>query len=87
MEEFNVDSIFTKLLDNHFFYIIKDENVTSGEYLTCCQQVFNYEMAANRKKTNAEKQRLRREKQKENKIVENNLNSIQDTNASSSQIL
>ncbi|SEL41736.1 hypothetical protein SAMN04487770_11024 [Butyrivibrio sp. ob235] len=64
MEEQKIDAIIQKLLDSQYFYIVKDENIVEGEYLTCCQQVYNYEMAANRKKTNADKMRARREKQK-----------------------
>lgn len=72
MEETNVDSIITKLIDNHFFYIIKDETIVDGEYLTCCQQIYNYEMAANRKKSNNERQQKKREKDKAKQQAANN---------------
>lgn len=44
------EEILNACLDKKIFTIVSDESVMDGKLLTCCQQVFNYEMAANNRK-------------------------------------
>lgn len=48
------------LLQENIFFAVKDESVEQGVWLTCPQQIYNYEMACNnRKKSRARKAKSR----------------------------
>ena len=44
------EEILNACIEKKVFVIVSDESVMEGKLLTCCQQVFNYEMAANNRK-------------------------------------
>lgn len=44
------EEILKACLEKKIFSVVSDESVMEGKLLTCCQQIFNYEMAANNRK-------------------------------------
>lgn len=55
-----VDSIIHDLVNEHEMYVVQDNDVEEGRFLTCPQQIYNYEMACQKRKTSRERQaRLR----------------------------
>lgn len=57
--------VYDELIENDFFYEVSDSSITKGTYLTCIQQIFNYEMAASQRKRERDKKARQREAQRE----------------------
>lgn len=45
-----VASALNDLINEHIFYVVADERIKNSLWLTCPQQVYNYEMACNNRK-------------------------------------
>jgi len=56
-------TFYNALIENKIFFVIKDsEGILQGEYLTCIQQIYNYEMANAKRKKSRETSNKRNQK-------------------------
>lgn len=60
-----INNIVQECIKRKVFYIVEDSNVEEGQWLTCIQQIYNFEMAAHNRQTSRERQRRARSKMKE----------------------
>lgn len=65
-------NIYQSLIDNHIFYEVCDTSCIEGVWLTCPQQIYNFEMANNQRQKDRERQQKKRSKakKKENESVQ-----------------
>lgn len=59
------NQIIHDLVNNHEMYIVHDESVEEGKFLTCAQQIYNYEMACQRRQSSRERQKRLRARKNE----------------------
>lgn len=52
--------ILQKLIENRMMYVVQDETIEEGVWLTCTQQVYNYEMACNNRQGARQRQAKKR---------------------------
>lgn len=63
--------ILQKLIEHHLMYVVKDESVEAGVWLTCTQQIYNYEMACNnRQGARARQAKKRQAEQNQTEMVQ-----------------
>lgn len=65
IERDKVNAILQNLVQCHIFFSVKDESFEEGQWLTCPQQVFNYEMACNNRQSSRARNARRRARQAE----------------------
>lgn len=56
------NQIIHDLVNNHEMYVVHDESVEEGKFLTCPQQIYNYEMACQKRQSSRERQKRLRAK-------------------------
>ncbi len=56
------NQIIHDLVNNHEMYVVHDESVEKGKFLTCPQQIYNYEMACQKRQSSRERQKRLRAK-------------------------
>lgn len=56
--------ILDSLIDTGLMYKVQDEQVEKGIWLTCTQQIYNYEMACQKRQTSRNRQAKRRERER-----------------------
>ena len=59
------NQIIHDLVNNHEMYVVHDESVEEGKFLTCPQQIYNYEMACQKRQSSRERQKRLRAKRTE----------------------
>lgn len=57
------NQIIHELVDKRIMYVVQDDAVEEGKWMTCIQQLYNFEMASNNRKSARERQARRRERQ------------------------
>ena len=62
------DEIIQKLIEMKLMYEVCDTEVEEGVWLTCPQQIYNYEMACNNRQQSRKRQANHRAREKEKKI-------------------
>lgn len=60
-----VDAMIQDLIHSHIFFSVQDESLEEGVWLTCTQQVYNYEMACNNRQSSRARNAKRRTRQAE----------------------
>ena len=78
-------NIIHDLVNNHEMYVVCDDGVEEGKFLTCPQQIYNYEMACQKRKTSRERQarlRAKRNGSSEQKKVSDIEEDLQDNSSS-----
>lgn len=81
------NQIINDLVEKRVMYIVQDNSVEEGKWMTCVQQLYNFEMASNNRKAARERQARRRgrqntvcddnqasQMQQEEQVEENNMN-------------
>lgn len=58
------EQIIQELINSRFFYVVQDNEVEDGVWMTCIQQVYNYEMACNNRQQSRKRKSKSREKAK-----------------------
>lgn len=79
--------IIHDLVNNHEMYVVCDDSVEEGKFLTCPQQIYNYEMACQKRKTSRERQarlRAKRNESSEQKKVSDIVEDLQSIEKASS---
>lgn len=79
------NKIIHDLVNNHEMYVVCDDSVEEGKFLTCPQQIYNYEMACQKRKTSRERQarlRAKRNESSEQKKVSDIEEDLQDNSSS-----
>ncbi|MCH5248495.1 MAG: hypothetical protein J1E98_01115 [Lachnospiraceae bacterium] len=66
VDEKCADMIIQDLLENNIFYVVSDEDIEVGQWLTCAQQIYNYEMACNKRRRGRDRQNTCRANKKQN---------------------
>ncbi|MCH5337996.1 MAG: hypothetical protein J1E03_04380 [Acetatifactor sp.] len=62
LDEQCTTDILQALIDNRCMFVVQDTEVEEGEWLTCTQQVYNYEMACQKRFENRKRQKKHRAK-------------------------
>lgn len=76
VEKNTVINALNDLVTEQMFFVVKDESVENGSWLTCPQQIYNYEMACNNRKLS----RTRKAKSRANAKESQNTDSYPDIN-------
>ena len=66
METEDLNTIYNVLVYNRIFFEVSDTNIIEGIWLTCPQQIYNFEMANNQRKKDRERQSKKRKSKKTN---------------------
>lgn len=66
METEDLNTIYNVLVYNRIFFEVSDTNIIEGVWLTCPQQIYNFEMANNQRKKDRERQSKKRKSKKAN---------------------
>lgn len=67
------EQIIKDLIELRFFYIVQDKEVEDGVWMTCTQQVYNYEMACNNRQQNRKRKSKSRENAKAEECKQNEI--------------
>lgn len=60
-----VDAMIQDLIQSQIFFSVKDESFEDGEWMTCPQQVYNYEMSCNNRQSSRARNARKRAQQAE----------------------
>lgn len=58
-----VNDMLSDLINQQIFFLVQDESIEKGKWLTCPQQIYNYEMACNNRQSSRARNAKRRTQQ------------------------